>query len=81
MTQQTMEIRPSLSGKLSTFFQLLAVALVLVGLVRPDVVSPRLEQAVFYAAGVLTTAAGVQYVYRGLGWVQSRGQGGVGTPA
>ncbi len=81
MTQQPMEIRPSLSGKLSTFFQLASVALVLVGLVRPDLVAPLLEQTCFYAAAILTTAAGAQYVYRGLVWVQSRGQGDLGTPA
>jgi hypothetical protein len=46
---------------------------VLVGLVRPDVIVPELEQSVFYAAGAMTTLAGVQYVHRGLVWVQVRG--------
>jgi cardiolipin synthase len=73
MTQETMEVRPTLSGKLSTFFQLLSVSLVLVGRVWPGVVPHVAEQAVFYAAALLTTTAGLQYVYRGLVWVQVRG--------
>ena len=75
MTQETIEVRPTAVGKLSTFFQLLAVTLVLVGLVRPAVVSDRLEEWVFYLAGLLTSAAGMQYVYRGLAWLQARGGG------
>lgn len=73
MTQETMEVRPTLSGKLSTFFQLLSVTLVLVGRVWPHVVPPAVELGVFYAAALLTTIAGIQYVYRGLVWVQVRG--------
>jgi cardiolipin synthase len=73
MTQETMEVRPTVSGKLSTFFQLGAVTVVLVGLVWPHVLPPVLEQAFFYAAGALTTLAGIQYVHRGLVWAQVRG--------
>jgi cardiolipin synthase len=73
MTRETMEVRPTVAGKLSTFFQLGSVAAVLVGLVRPNLVPPLFEELVFYAAGLLTTTAGLQYVYRGLVWVQVRG--------
>lgn len=73
MTRETMEVRPTVSGKLSTFLQLLAVTLVLVGRVWPGLVPTIMEQSVFYAAALLTTTAGFQYVYRGLVWVQVRG--------
>ena len=73
MTQETMEVRPTVSGKLSTFFQLGSVACVLIRLVWPDSVPPVLEQGCFYAAGLLTTVAGLQYVYRGMVWAQVRG--------
>jgi cardiolipin synthase len=73
MTQETMEVRPNASGKLSTFFQLGSVAIVLMGLVRPHLIHPMVEEGFFYAAGLLTTTAGVQYVYRGLVWLQVRG--------
>ena len=73
MTQEAMEVRPTISGKLSTFFQLGSVTLVLVGLVKPALVPPPLEEAFFYAAGIMTVTAGVQYVRRGLLWAQVRG--------
>jgi cardiolipin synthase (CMP-forming) len=70
VTHHTMEVRPSLSGKLSTFFQLLAVTLVLVSLLRPTLVNPTLRVSVFYATGLVTAIAGLQYMYRGLAWFQ-----------
>lgn len=72
MTQQTMEVRPTAVGKLSTFLQLAAVTLVLVSRLRPEIAPERVQTAVFYLAALMTTAAGIQYVYRGLVWVQSR---------
>ena len=73
MTQETMEVRPTVSGKLSTFCQLGSVASVLIRLVFPGGVPPLVEHGFFYAAGVLTTVAGLQYVYRGMVWAQVRG--------
>ena len=80
MTQETMEIRPSLSGKLSTALQLASVALVLATLVHPGFAPPAVGRAIFYSTGLVTTVAGVQYVFRGLQWVQARGEG-AGTAA
>lgn len=70
MTQRAIEIRPSIIGKLATFFQLSAVSLVLLSLVQGRPLLPALEECVFYLAGLMTAGAGVQYVYRGLRWVQ-----------
>jgi len=70
MTGKAMEVRPTLSGKLATFFQLLAVSLVLFSLTRGTTVLPPLQTSVFYLAGLFTAAAGIQYVYRGLLWLQ-----------
>jgi cardiolipin synthase len=72
-TQETMEVRPTVSGKLSTFCQLGSVASVLIRLVFPGSVPPFVEYGFFYAAGLLTTVAGLQYVYRGMVWAQVRG--------
>jgi len=77
LTQRTMAIRPSISGKASTALQLLSVTMVLVSLTRPGVVQPALEQGVFVFTGVTTTVAGLQYMYRGLAWFQ----GQTGAPA
>jgi cardiolipin synthase len=76
MTQHAMEVRPSVAGKLSTFLQLSAVAVVLVSCVYPQAVPPVARTALFLATGVVTASAGVQYMFRGLLWLQRQG----GTP-
>jgi cardiolipin synthase len=74
MTQRTMEVQPSATGKLSTALQLLSVATVLLDLWRPGMVSPPLKMAVFYVTAVVTAVAGLQYMYRGLAWLQRQGE-------
>jgi cardiolipin synthase len=76
MTQRTMEVQPSVSGKASTALQLLAVTTVLVGLIDPHLVRAEVQYGVFYLAGAITAVAGLQYMYRGLAWLQRQG-----TPA
>ena len=70
MTQRTMEIQPAVAGKLSTFLQLCSVTFVLVTLVRPGLSTPAIESALFYVTGIVTASAGLQYMYRGLAWLQ-----------
>jgi cardiolipin synthase len=70
MTQHAMEVRPSVAGKLSTFLQLSAVAVVLVSRVYPHAVPPVTQTALFLATGVVTASAGLQYMIRGLLWLQ-----------
>ena len=70
MTQRTMEVRPSLVGKLATFFQLATVSLALVALVQGHPVWPVGEACSASLAGLMTAGAGVQYVVRGLRWAQ-----------
>lgn len=74
MTQETMAVRPTVSGKASTALQLASVAAVLVALVDVRLMNPLAERAVFYATGAVTTVAGLQYMYRGLAWYQQQGQ-------
>ena len=75
MTQRTMEVRPSLVGKLATFFQLATVTLALVSLVQARSVWPVGEACAASLAGLMTAGAGVQYVVRGLRWVQGYEEG------
>lgn len=77
MTQHTMEVRPSVAGKVSTFLQLSAVTVVLVSLVYPDSVPPMAETTLFLVTGLVTAVAGFQYMIRGLLWLQRQGS----TPA
>jgi cardiolipin synthase (CMP-forming) len=73
MTSSAMEVRPSPVGKFSTFLQLLSVTTVLVAQVWPGLVPPVLQEVLFYLAGAVTATAGLQYMYRGLVWLQGHG--------
>ena len=64
LTQETMEVRPSIAGKLSTFLQLSAVTVVLVSLVRPSTVPVMLTNGLFMTAGAVTSVAGLEYMPR-----------------
>ncbi|HYV56492.1 MAG TPA: CDP-alcohol phosphatidyltransferase family protein [Candidatus Nitrosopolaris sp.] len=77
VTRETMEVQPTWGGKLSTFLQLASVAIVLVSLTRPGLVAPALKELVFLLTGAVTASAGLQYMYRGLAWLQR--QGGAAT--
>jgi cardiolipin synthase (CMP-forming) len=70
MTQKAMVIRPSPSGKSATFLQLLSVSLVLGAQSWPGLIDPTVMKVTFFATGVVTAAAGLQYMYRGLAWLQ-----------
>ena len=74
MTQERMDVKPTVSGKASTALQLLAVTVVLVALIDPELVGTQVEYAVFYTSGAVTTIAGLQYMYRGLAWLQRQGE-------
>ncbi|MFN8543465.1 MAG: CDP-alcohol phosphatidyltransferase family protein [Candidatus Binatia bacterium] len=80
LTQQTMAIRPSVLGKVSTFLQLCAISLVLVRLATTEVVEPVVEAGVFIATGTFTAVAGCQYAVRGLAWLQRQGPEAPGSP-
>lgn len=79
LTGQTMEIRPSVTGKLSTFLQLGSISIALLDLVEPELVQPVVQAGIFYATGCVSAAAGLQYMYRGLAWLAQ--QSGFSTAA
>ena len=70
MTQRAMEVKPSVIGKLSTFLQICSVTLVLVSLVRWHRVPPTATTICFLLTGLVTATAGLQYMVRGLRWLQ-----------
>jgi cardiolipin synthase len=81
LTSKIMEIRPTVSGKLSTFLQLLSVTIVLVSLVQPGLPSDAVKQVVFSVSAAVTTLAGLQYMYRGLLWFQSHDEASRARPS
>src|SRR5207302_38789 len=74
VTRETMEVQPSVGGKLSTFLQLASVAIVLFSHTRPGLVAPAIRELVFLLTGAVTASAGLQYMYRGLAWLQRQGE-------
>jgi cardiolipin synthase (CMP-forming) len=70
---KTMEMRPSLSGKLTTFTQLLSVTLVLIDLAAWWDVPTILLDGVFLATGAASFVSGSGYVLRGMRWYATSG--------
>ena len=80
--QQKMEILPSFMGKANTFLLLLTITVVLVSLHDPDMIPDvavpvgpfkfYVMDSLFVLTSVTTVISGLQYVYRGLVWLQER---------
>jgi len=70
---KSMEMKPSLSGKLTTFTQLLSVTLVLVNLAEWWIVPPFILNSVFLATGLASFVSGGGYVMRGMRWYAASG--------
>jgi cardiolipin synthase len=66
------EVQPALSGKLSTAFQLLTIGVVLAMLADSRLLEPWMDDALIYITAATTVISGVQYLYRGLLWLQNR---------
>ncbi len=71
--QEWMKIEPSQLGKMTTFIQLFTVGFALVGEARPDLPLHWFNYSMQCLTALATAASGVQYVYRGLLWHQTRG--------
>ena len=73
VTSERIAVRPSMIGKATTFFQLASVTIVLVGFVWPGAAPGRVRLTLFVLAATATTVSGLQYMVRGLFWLQQRG--------
>jgi len=72
LVQQKMPVRPSRIGKWSTSFQLLTLAVALVVLHDANLLHPYVLKLFIGLTAAATVASGLQYLYRGLVWLQSR---------
>lgn len=68
VTGHAIEVRPTLIGKASTFFQLLTVIMALVALHNVAWQIPLLRDASEILAGATVTISGLQYLSRALRW-------------
>jgi cardiolipin synthase (CMP-forming) len=72
LADEAPEVQPTMSGKLSTAFQLLTIVVVLAMLADSRLLEPWMDDALIYITATATVISGVQYLYRGLLWLQNR---------
>jgi cardiolipin synthase (CMP-forming) len=72
LLEERLQVRPSRIGKWSTTLQLLTLALALLMLHDPKLLSPRVLDVFIAASALATVASGLQYLYRGFVWLQNR---------
>ena len=72
LTEEKMAVRPSWIGKWSTTFQLLTLALALVMLHDASLLPAHVLTLFIALTASATVASGLQYLYRGLIWLQNR---------
>ncbi|HEX6769246.1 MAG TPA: CDP-alcohol phosphatidyltransferase family protein [Candidatus Binatia bacterium] len=72
LVEERMAVRPSWIGKWSTTFQLLTLALALVTLHDANLLPPFVLTLFIALSASATVASGLQYLYRGLIWLQNR---------
>jgi len=72
LVEEKMVVRPSWIGKWSTTFQLLTLALALVTLQDRNLLHPYVLNVFVALSASATVVSGLQYLYRGLIWLQNR---------
>ncbi len=72
LVQERLKVQPSLVGKLNTIFQLVTVGVVLLFLHDSRLVPSWLDDFLIYTTVLTTVVSGLQYIYRGLVWLQNR---------
>ena len=72
ITGHSITVRPTLIGKVCTFFQLLTVTLTLIALYNPAWRFPLLWNASLILAGGTVTLSGMQYLSRALWWLNQQ---------
>jgi cardiolipin synthase len=80
LVEDRLEVRPSFIGKSSTMLQLITLGAALGLLHEPRLIPPLLMGTLIAVTAVATVVSGVQYLYRGLIWMQNRATsiGGIG---
>ena len=72
LVEERIQVRPSLVGKWSTTLQLFTLAVALLMLHDPGLLSEWVLQFFIGATATATMVSGFQYLYRGLVWLQAK---------
>jgi phosphatidylglycerophosphate synthase len=72
LVEERFPAKPSFIGKCSTFLQLMTLGVALLALHDAQLLDSRLLDIMVATTTLATVVSGLQYVYRGLIWLQSR---------
>jgi cardiolipin synthase len=72
LVEERLEVKPTFTGKSSTMLQLFTLGFALALLHDPLFVDRRVWNVLVGATAVTTVVSGVQYLYRGLVWLQNQ---------
>ena len=72
LVEERLQVKPSFIGKCSTMLQLLTLGVALALLHDPTFVDRRLWYLLVGCTAAATVVSGLQYLYRGLVWLQNR---------
>jgi phosphatidylglycerophosphate synthase len=72
LVDERLPVRPSIIGKSSTLLQLITLGVALVLLHDEALLDRRLWNLLIAVTAITTVASGLQYLYRGLLWLQHR---------
>jgi cardiolipin synthase (CMP-forming) len=72
LVEEKIAVRPSAIGKWSTTFQLFTLAIALVNLHNANLLHPHVLTVFIALSATTTVVSGLQYLYRGLMWLQNR---------
>jgi len=72
LVEERFKVRPSTIGKISTMLQLLTLGVALALLYNSKILDPSLLDMLIWATALATIVSGLQYIYRGLVWLQNR---------
>lgn len=74
LVAERLGIQPTAIGKINTLLQILTVAIALLFLYDASLLPPLLLDLLILITAATTAVSGVQYMYRGLVWLQNRAQ-------
>ena len=72
LVEERLVVQPSFIGKLNTVFQLVTVGVVLLFLYDSRLVATWVDDVLILVTTLTTVVSGLQYLYRGLVWLQNR---------
>lgn len=72
LVEERLNVKPTFIGKSSTMLQLITLGVALAVLHRPGIIDPLWNDLLIGVTAFATIVSGVQYIYRGFVWLQTK---------